>query len=137
MIKRPVPVAAVAVPARSHRVENGRGDVERLDDAGAVGATRAAAGAHRGGTTAQRSDRILRSTDVERHRGRNESGVHPREPGQGAFGVEYAGEVLQHSTECPAVGSSFRGPDDEVERGGFRVGRRHANDGRHAPKLTR
>jgi hypothetical protein len=79
-----MPAGAVTAPARSHHVQNGRADVGRTCDAGGVAPTRAATGAHSGGTTAQRSDRIRRSAGIERHHGGDQPSVHPTQAGERA-----------------------------------------------------
>jgi len=60
----------------------------------------------------------------------------PREAGERFLGVQDAGEVLEYGTKRGSAGSGFRGTDQEVERGGFRIGGRGAKSDRHAMKLT-
>lgn len=43
---------------------------------------------------------------------------------------------MQHGAEWGAAGRNLRGLDDEVERGGFRVGGRFADGDCLVPKLT-
>ncbi len=50
--------------------------------------------------------------------------------------MESAGEVLQHGTVGGAAGSGFRGLNEEIERGRFRVGRRGSSSNCQALKLA-
>jgi hypothetical protein len=107
------------------------------DYAGGIAATRAAAGAHCGGTTAQRSDRIRRSAGIDRHHGGDQSSVYPREAGEGAFGVQGASEVLKHGAECGAACAGFRGVDEKVKRCGLRcAGVRRCWRARHVSQVV-